>query len=154
MPAKMASFSLRHAAGVAASMRVSSGPPRLSEVGMPPAGSNPSMKPWTRSRISLSGGRNDHALVSMRINERTRSGRARTSVMTIRPPMECPNRSTGPFAYRLEQGREVRRQLLDGVALGCPVFVESPCPRWSRVTTRRSAANGSTWSAKSCEEPV
>ena len=42
----------------------------------------------TMARISSSGGWNDQALVSIRMSERTRSGRSSTMVMTTRPPME------------------------------------------------------------------
>ena len=128
MPAKMASFSLRHSAGVRASMSASSGPPMLSVVGMPPAGSNASMKPWTRSRISLSGGRKDHALVSMRISERTRSGRARTSAHDDPAAHGVAQQVDRPLAHRLEQGRQVGRELLDGVAVEVPRLGRVPVP--------------------------
>jgi hypothetical protein len=39
---------------------------------------------------------NDHALVSMRINDRTRSGRASVTRRAMDPPIEWPSTSTGP----------------------------------------------------------
>ena len=117
MPAKVASFSRCHSGGVRASMRASSGPPRLSDAGMPWDGSNASMKPWTSSRIPSSGGMKDQAVVSMRISERTRSGRARTTPIDDPAAHGMAQQVDRAAAHRLDERAEVRRQLPDGVAL-------------------------------------
>ncbi len=96
MPAKMASFWSCHAAGTAAAISVSSGPPKLNALGIPRDGSKSSMKVRASVASSSLSGMNDQALVSIRISECTRSGRRRTTPMTTRPPMEWPSRSTGP----------------------------------------------------------
>ncbi len=144
MPAKMASFSCCHSAGVVASISASSGPPEAERRRHAPGRVervDEAVRPGLR--ISSSGGMKDQALVSMRISELTRSGRLRTRPMTTRPPMECPRRSTGPPPDRLEERGEVGGELVDGVALeAARSWWSAPWPRWSRVTTRRSAGQG------------
>ena len=60
----------------------------LQRSGMPADGSKPSKKARTSSLTPSSSGTKDHALVSIRISERTSSGRSSTMVATTRPPME------------------------------------------------------------------
>ena len=74
----------------------------------------------TRSRTSSSGGWNDQALVSIRMSERTRSGRSSTMVMTTRPPMECPRRSTGPPPTASRNAARSSASCCDRVPLEAP----------------------------------
>ncbi len=89
----------------------------LSVAGMPPEGSNELMNPWTSARISSSGGRNDHALVSMRINERTRSGRASDDSQDDTSAHGMAQEVDRPLPQSVEEPRQVGDELVDGVAL-------------------------------------
>ena len=141
MPAKMASFCFCQSARRRRAISSVLGAAQAERGRHAAGGSKATMKSCTMVRRSSSRGRNDQALVSIRMSERTSSGRCQRHGHDDPAPHGVPEEVDRAATHRLDEGGQVGGQLVDGVALErARLGRAAVAPLVERSTTCRRAA--------------